>query len=334
MRTLLLNQRDVGSLLSMKDVIASVEACYMAYCSGQVIQPDIVSVELPQFNGEMDIKSGYSESTRMISVKCASGFYDNQKNSGLPNSLSTVLLFDGSTGFPLCIMDGSLITGYRTGAAGAISAKLLARKDSKTIAVLGTGEQARMQVLALKEVLDFERILVFGRSAGQLAEYKKEMELLPGISLELCDATEAAVRNSDIVITTTPSKAPVVKKEWVRPGTHIIAVGADMEGKQELDAALFAGAKIVVDNRAQCTTRGETQNPLKQGIIRPEDIHCEIGEILLGNKPGRTNDSEITIFDTTGMAVQDNVTAAAIYRRALERKLGEFYDFISKEVLL
>jgi alanine dehydrogenase len=334
MKTLLLKKSDVESLLSMKDVITSVEAGYMAYCSGQVIQPDIVSIELPQYNGEMDIKSGYSESTRMISVKCASGFYDNQKNPGLPNSLSTVLLFDGSTGFPLCIMDGSLITGYRTGAAGAISAKLLARKDSKTIAVLGTGEQARMQILALKEVLDFDRILVFGRSAEQLAEYKKDMALMPGISVELCDTAEHAVRNADIVITTTPSKAPIVKKEWVRPGTHIIAVGADMEGKQELDAALFAGAKIVVDNRAQCTTRGETQNPLKLEIISQQEIHCEIGEILLGHKPGRMDDNEITIFDTTGMAVQDNVTAAAIYSRALERKLGDYYDFISKEVHL
>ena len=327
MKTLLLKKSEVMQLLNMKDVIASVEEGFKAFCSGQVIQPDIVSVELPEQNGEMDIKAGYSESTKMISVKCASGFYDNQKTSVLPNSLSTVLLFDGRTGFPLCIMDGSQITGYRTGAAGAVSAKLLARKDSKKVAVIGTGEQSRMQTRSLKAVLDFEKIQIWGRSAEQLASYQIEMEKEIGCIVEISETPEEAVSSADIIITTTPSKVPVIKKEWVRAGTHIIAVGADMEGKQELEASLFGGAKIVVDNLSQCITRGETQNPLKSGVIKIEDIYCEIGQILLGQKPGRENDSEITIFDTTGMAVQDNVTAVKIYERALALGLGAYYDF-------
>jgi len=328
LKTLLLKRSDVKSLLNMRDVIRSVEEGYMAYGRGQVIQPDIVSIELPEYCGEMDIKAGYSKSTRMISVKCASDFYENQRLSNLPNSLSTVLLFDGSSGFPLCIMDGSLITGFRTGAAGAVSARLLARKDSRTVAVIGTGEQARMQVRALREVLNFERIRVFGRSAAQAALYRQEMEPELKCAIEICDTPEAAINDADIIITATPAGEPIVEKAWVRPGAHIIAVGADMEGKQELDAALFQGAKIVVDNRSQCMTRGETQNALRRGLIRQDEIHCEIGEILLGQKPGRENDTEITIFDTTGMAVQDNVTAAKIYTGALERKLGEYYDFM------
>lgn len=328
MKTLLLKKSDVLKLLDIKEVIASVEEGYKAYCSGQVTQPDIVSVEIPEHNGEMDIKSGYSKNTQIISVKCASGFYDNQKKTELPNSMSTVLLFDGSTGFPLCIMDGSLITGYRTGAAGAVSARVLARKDAKDVAVIGTGEQARMQILALNAVLPVERILVWGRSAEQLSVYRREMEEAVGCKVEICAEPEAAVKTADIIITTTPSKTPIVKKEWIRPGSHIIAVGADMEGKQELDAAIFQGAKVVVDNRSQCMTRGETQNPLKQEIISQEEIHCEIGEILLGRKPGRENDAEITIFDATGMAVQDNVTAAKIYERAIALKLGKYYDFM------
>lgn len=328
MKTLLLKKSEVKSLLNMKDVIASVEEGYKAFCSGQVIQPDIVSIEIPESSGEMDVKAGYSKSSRMISVKCASGFYDNQRTTNLPNSLSTVLLFDGSTGFPLCIMDGSLITGYRTGAAGAVSAKLLARKDSKTVAVIGTGEQARMQVLALKEILDFERITVWGRAAEQAALYKQEMEPALKCSVDIAETPEAAVKEADIVITTTPGKSPLVMREWIRPGTHIIAVGADMEGKQELDAELFRGAKIVVDNIRQCITRGETQNPLRLGVITPENVHCEIGQILLGEKPGRESDTELTIFDTTGMAVQDNATAAKIYARALELNLGQYYDFM------
>lgn len=328
MKTLLLNKSEVKSVLDMKDVIASVEEGYKAFCLGQVIQPDIVSIEIPECCGEMDIKAGYSESSRMISVKCASGFYENQRTSDLPNSLSTVLLFDGGTGFPLCIMDGSLITGYRTGAAGAVSAKLLARRDSRNVAVIGTGEQARMQVRALKEVLDIDRIIVWGRTGEQTALYKKEIEAELRCTVEIAETPEAAVKGADIVITTTPGKSPLLKEEWIRPGTHIIAVGADMEGKQELDAGLFRGAKIVVDNLRQCMTRGETQNPLRQGVIATEDIHCEIGNILLGEKPGRENDTELTIFDTTGMAVQDNATAAKIYARALELSLGWYYDFM------
>lgn len=332
MKTLLLNKSEVQSLLNMRDAIDSVEEGYKAFCSGQVIQPDIVSVELPQYCGEMDIKAGYAHNTRMISVKCASGFYENQRLSGLPNSMSTVLLFDGSSGFPLCIMDGSLITGYRTGAAGAVSAKLLARGDSKTVAVIGTGEQARMQARALKEVLSFDTIRVWGRSVDQAALYKREMEAELQCCVTVCETPESAVKEADIIITVTPGKTPVIEKKWVRPGTHIIAVGADMEGKQELDPSLFLGAKIVVDNRNQCITRGETQNPLRCGLIRPEEIHCEIGEILLGLKPGRENAEEITIFDTTGMAVQDNVTASKIYARALEQMLGENFDFMGRNV--
>lgn len=328
MKTLLLNKSEVMSLLDMKAVITSVEDGYRAYCSGQVIQPDIVSIEIPESNGEMDVKAGYSQNTRMISVKCASGFYDNQRKTDLPNSLSTVLLFDGSTGALLCIMDGSLITGYRTGAAGAVSAKLLARKDGKTVGVIGTGEQARMQIRALKTVFDIENLHAWGRSADQLSRYCREIGAETSCAVKSCETPEAAARDADILITTTPGKAPLIKKEWIRPGTHIIAVGADMEGKQELDADLFAGAKIVVDNLNQCITRGETQNPLKQGIIKVDEIHCEIGQILLGQKPGRENDNEITIFDTTGMAVQDNVTAVQIYEQALALKLGAYYDFM------
>lgn len=328
MKTLLLKKSEVNSLLNMKDVIASVEEGYKAFCSGQVIQPDIVSIEIPENNGEMDIKAGYSKSSQMISVKCASGFYENQRTTELPNSQSTVLLFDGGTGFPLCIMDGSLITGYRTGAAGAVSAKLLARKDSRTVAVIGTGEQARMQVRALKEVLDFDCIRIWGRSADQASLYKREIEEELKCSVEVSETPETAVNFADIVITTTPGKSPLIKKEWIRAGTHITAVGADLEGKQELDVEVFRSAKIVVDNLRQCMTRGETQNPLRQGVISTEDIHCEIGQILLGEKPGRESDAELTIFDTTGMAVQDNATAAKIYARALELNLGQYYAFM------
>jgi alanine dehydrogenase len=328
LETLLLKKEEVRSLLKIEAVIASVEEGYKAYSTGKTIQPQIVSIELPEQNGEMDIKAGYSRNTGMISVKCASGFYDNQDKGTFPNSMSTVLLFNGDTGFPVCIMDGSLITGIRTGAAGAVSARLLARKDSKTAAVIGTGEQARMQILALKAVMDIKTVRLFGRSHEKMEAYQEEMSAQTDCLIELCATPEEAVKYADIIITATPSKSPIVKREWVRPGTHIIAVGADMEGKQELEASLFQNARIVVDHIDQCITRGETQNPLRYGLIEETNIDCEIGQILLGSKNGRIDDQEITIFDMTGMAVQDNITAAKIYERALAFRIGTYYDFM------
>lgn len=327
MKTLLLNQNDVRLLLDPDEVIAAVEAAYIACSSGQTVQPSIVSIEIPEYSGEMDVKASYTRSTGIISVKCASGFYENQKNAALPNSMSTLLLFDGTTGFPLCILDAGLITGWRTGAAGAISARLLARADSKTAAIIGTGEQARMQLRALKTVIDLHEVRLWGRSLEQMNAYREEMSQEIDCDIHLCSSPEEAVREADIIVTTTPSSHPLIRQDWVSPGAHIIAVGADMEGKQELDPMLFRDARIVVDSLSQCKIRGEVQNPLRLGIIKEACVHGEIGQILLGKISGREKDSEITIFDLTGMAVQDNVTAAKIYQRALALKLGTYYDF-------
>lgn len=328
MKTLLLKRKDVSSLITPDMAISAVEESYMAYSRGDTIQPPIVSIELPERNGEMDVKAGYSNTTKVISVKCASGFYDNRISSEFPNSMSTLMLFDGNTGFPLCMMDAGAVTGWRTGAAGAVSAKLLARKNAKTAAIIGTGDQARMQLLALTSVAEIESMSLWGRSQDQMRLYLEEMCNKVTCRITLADTPQSAVMDADIVITTTPASEILIKRDWIRPGTHIIAVGADMEGKQELDPLLFKGAKVVVDHLEQCSLRGELQNPLGQGVIRREEIHCEIGHILLGNKTGRETKDEITIFDMTGMAIQDNVTALKIYQSALDLGLGTYYDFM------
>lgn len=327
MKTLLLNKDEVSKLIDMQMVIDAVEKGYVAFNQKKAIQPNIMSIEIPKNNGELDIKACYLESTDKISVKAASGFWDNRKKYNINNSLSTVIIFDGKTGAPKCIMDGSLITGYRTGAAGAISSKYLAKNNSKIIAIIGCGNQAKMQVKALKEILDFKKINVWSISPKDMQDYKTDVEEMLGVSVNVCDTAKNAVNNADIIISTTPSKEPIVKKDWLKKGVHIVAVGADMEGKQELDENIFADAKIVNDNIAECIHRGETQNPINKSIIKKSDIYSEIGEIIAGEKIGRENDSEITIFDTTGMAVQDNVTAIAIYEAAIKQNIGTYYEF-------
>lgn len=328
MKTLLLSINDVKEALCMDDVIHAVEEGYLAYHYGKVQQPDIVSMEMPENNGETDIKSCYNKVNERISVKIASGFYDNGKKNTLPTMIGTILLFDGENGVPLCVMDGSLITGIRTGAAGAISAKLLARKNSKKVAVFGAGGQARMQIYALNHVLPVEEVRVYSEYQEELQAYKKEIEENINAKVILCDTPKMAMEGVDIAISTTPSKQYFVDQSLVKPGMHIIAVGADMEGKNEWDPSIFAHAKIVNDSIAQCTSRGETRNAIISGIIQQENIYAEIGQLLAGEKPLREKDDEITIFDTTGMGIQDNMTAVMVYEAAKKKGLGKYFEFI------
>ena len=328
METLLLSQQDVQASLSIPEVIRAVEAGYRAFHAGHVQQPDIVSLEIPAHSGETDIKSCYNPANETISVKIASGFYENSRSHHLPNMIGTVLLLDGRTGAPVCIMDGGLITGIRTGAAGAISCRLLARKDARTVAMIGGGGQARMQIRCLAATMDIRTVQVFSPYPDELPRYREDIERETGLTVVLCDTPEQAMRGADIAISTTPSTHALVRHSLVEPGTHIVAVGADMAGKNEWDPEVFRGAKVVTDSTAQCVARGETRNAILAGVITREDIYAEIGGLLSGEKPLRENDREITIFDTTGMGIQDNVTAVRVYELAREKGLGQSFRFL------
>ncbi len=327
METLLLSKNDVQAILTMDNVIAAVKDGYLAFQQGKIRQPDIVSMEMPEYNGETDIKSCCNLLNKYVSVKIASGFYDNGKINDLPTMIGTIQILDATTGAVLCIMDGSLITGIRTAAAGAVSAEYLARKDSETVCVIGSGTQARLQIYALSHVLPIKQVRVYSRNTSALLKYKEDVETELPVSVTVCDTVEIALQIADVIVTTTPSKNFLVPAEFIRKGTHIIAVGADMAGKNELEPSIFCNAKIVNDSIAQCISRGETRNAVISGYIKESDIYGEIGELIAEKKPGRTNNDEITIFDTTGMAVQDNVTAAMVYQAAVNRNLGRWFSF-------
>jgi ornithine cyclodeaminase/alanine dehydrogenase len=244
--------------------------------------------------------------------------------------MGTILLFDAKSGALICVMDGSLITGLRTGASGAVSVKALARKDARTITSIGTGNQARMQIQAIREVMQIEAIHAWDSSPASLARYKADIEGAFGIPVVMAQSKQEAVAQADILITTTRGTGSLVQAAWVKPGTHIVAIGTDQRGKQEFEPEIFRNARIVNDSIAQCTDKGETWHALDKNIIAREGIHAEIGEILLGKKPGRERDEDITIFDSTGMAIQDNTTAGRIYRSALERHVGTFFSFFER----
>ncbi len=328
METLLLNKDEVSSLIDLDAVLEAVENGYRSFNSGMVVQPDFMAVTLPGTHQGIDFKGGLDMGSGYMTLKSSSGGFDNNPKSGLPIGMNTVLLFEARTSALKCIMDGTWITGCRTGAAGAISVKYLARADAGKLCVIGAGKQARRQLLAMMRVRKLTEVRAWDALEEFLDAYVKEMSTETGLKIRECTTAEEAVRGADIVVTTTRARSgPIVRKDWIQPGTHIAAIGADMPGKQELYADVFTGAKIVNDSINLCLKSGETRNAVEAGIIRPEDIHAEIGEIILGKQPGRESPDEVTIFDTVGMAIQDIVTAAMLYKSACEKGLGTRYEF-------
>jgi alanine dehydrogenase len=326
--TLLLNQDEVGSLVDRDAVLAAVEEGYRSFNSGKVVQPDFMLLDIPGSRRGWDVKGGMDLGSGFMSLKASSGGNDDNPKVGLPVAMNTVLLFELQHCTLQCVMDGSWITRVRTGAAGAISVKYLARQDAKVLAVIGSGKQARNQLLAMMRVRKLTEVRVWDALTQFLDEYVEEMAAETGLKIVKCGSAEEAVRPADIIVTTTRGRSgPLVKREWVKPGTHIAAVGADAPGKQEIDAEIFRGAKVYCDSIPLCLHHGEVRNPVEGGIIAREEIRGEIGEILLGTKPGRENADEITIFDTVGMAIQDVAMAVSLYRAALEKGMGTRYAF-------
>lgn len=330
MGTLLLNKTDVGDIVDLDKVLDAVEDGYRSFQKGSVTQPNFIDLYRPGGSGLLDIKAGLDAGSGRMSIKASSGGYANNPAKGLPTGINLVTLYDSDTSEILCIMDGTWITGCRTAAAGAISVKYLARKDASKIAILGSGKQARWQIRAISRVRKLTDVYVWGRTAENANAYADEIGAELGLNMHVCETSEEAVRNADIVVTATRAGiGPIVKREWVKPGTHIVAVGTDTPGKQELDADVFPGARIVCDSIDFCQVRGDLQHPLKEKLIQLSDVYGEIGEILLGEKSGRADEDEITIFDTVGMPIQDLAMANYIYSDAKARGLGTDWDFMA-----
>jgi len=325
---IILSQEDVKKCLPMSKAIQAVREAYMAFAKGRVKMPPVMHLDVSQYNGEIDIKSGYIEDFGLIGTKIASGFYDNHK-LGLPPGIAIIILMDLKTSMPLAIMDGTYVTAYRTGAAGAVAANVLAKKDSEIIGVIGAGTQARMQILALREIFTLKKVKVWDINDTAKDLYSKEMSEQLNITVESVDSVKDAVFESDIVVTVTPSKKALVMKDWIKNGTHINAIGADGPGKQELDPMIIKMAdKVVVDSLEQCKIIGEIQHALKKGLVKEKDIHAEIGQILIGDKKGRESDDEITLFDSTGLAAQDIAAANIVYKQAKEKGMGNVISLL------
>ena len=321
LKVLLLSRADVEGLISMREAIEAVEGAFRAKGLGKAQMPPKSYIYFNRYEGDFRVMPAYLEEQGAAGVKIVNAHPLNPEKHGLPTVMATIVLLGPETGAPLAIMDGTWITNIRTGAGGAVAAKYLAREDSRIVAMVGAGVQARTQLLALKEVLDIEEVRVNDLSAKKSERYAEEMSKQLGVNVKAIGDTKKAVDGADVVVTTTPSKKPILMNDWVSEGMHINAIGADAPGKQELDPQILERAKVVVDDVEQAIHGGEVNVPLSRGTIARGDIYADLGEVVTRKKPGRTSRDEVTVFDSTGLAVQDIATDWVVYKKA--RKAGK-----------
>lgn len=325
--TLLLTRKEIPALLSFSEYFEAVKAAFQAHAEQRSVAQGLLHLDADE--GEFHVKGGGLRLGRIyFAFKINAGFYRNSKLRGLPNIIGTIALCDGESGYPLAIMDSAEITRQRTAAAAAIAAKHLARSDAETITICGCGTQGEAQLFAMKWLLPLRKAYAFDSDAGQRERFAAKLSQQLGIAVEpVADAGEA-VRQSGIAVTCTPSRQPYLRAADVQPGTFIAAMGADSPEKQELDTEVLASGKVVVDILTQCEKVGELHHALEAGAMRREQVHAELGEVVAGHKPGRTSPDEITIFDSTGTALQDVAAAAAVYEKALAANVGARLNFL------
>jgi alanine dehydrogenase len=315
--TLLLTRSDVRALLTLEDCIAAVEEAFRLRGMGEVPPAGILGMAVG--GGGFHIKAAVLGNRFAAKVN---GNFSGNPQRGMPAIQGAVVLCDAGTGRPLAIMDSIEITIQRTGAATAVAAKYLARPGSEVATICGCGNQGRVQLRALSRVLPLVRAFTFDTDPLRAREFSAELAAELGIEISPRADLAQAVSRSDVCVTCTPSREPILHRGVLRPGTFLAAVGSDSADKQELDPAILSSAKVVVDALDQCAEIGELHHALKASLMAREDVHAELGEIVAGRKPGRTSEEEIIVFDSTGTALQDVAAAAAVYENALRRSAG------------
>lgn len=325
-KTLLLTKKEIERLVTMKEAIDVAEEAFRDYALGKAQMPPKVYLHLDHYQGDFRAMPAYVASSDSCILKWVN-VHPRNKLIGLPTVMAVVILSDPQNGFPLCIMDGTYLTSLRTGAAGGIAAKYLARKDSHVVGLVGCGAQAQTQLLALRQLFDLKEVKVWGHKKPYVDRFIREMKKFK-FPLQATESIERCVQNSDIVVTTTPSRRPLVKFPWLKKGAHINAMGADAKGKEELDPYILKNAKVVIDDWAQASHSGEINVPLRRKFISRRHIYAELGQIVAGQRKGRRDDNEITVFDSTGLAIQDAAMAHLIYKEAKRKKLGRWIKLV------
>lgn len=322
MDVLVLSDNDIKNAVDMDKVVELVETAFREKGLRRVQMPPKIYVFFDRYHGDLRAMPAYLEFLDIAGVKLVNSHPRNPSTYGLPTVMATIMLFDPRTGTPLCVMGGTWITGARTGGAAAVATKYLARSDASTVGIVGAGFLAMFHVEALAKITDVDKVYVYDVNRSKAERLSEEVVRRFDLKVLVADTPKDAVESADVLATLTPAKSPIVMDGWLREGVHINAMGADAPGKQEIDYRVLKKAKIVVDDFEQAVHSGEVNVPISQGLLRREDIYAELGEIVAGLKNGREDYKEITLFDSTGLAIQDVIVAHHVYVEALKKGLG------------
>ena len=316
-------EREIAGLLTPSDCFSAVEKVFASMANRSAYNFPVIREAIGHADALYGFKSGFDRESLALGLK-SGGFWPGNMAKGLTNHQSTVFLFDADTGRCRAVVGGNLLTALRTAAASAISIKYLARKDAKVLGMIGAGHQSTFQLRAALEQRPFERILGWNYHPEMLGRLEREAQER-GLPFEAVDLDRLGAE-SDVIITITSSFAAILKTAQVKPGTHLACMGTDTKGKQEVEAELVAAATIFTDEVAQSVTIGEAQHAVAEGLLTEQAI-VEIGAVINGAHPGRTSAQEITLFDGTGVGLQDLAVASAAVERAIEKGIAIDIDF-------
>ena len=330
METLLLDPEDVDENTEMRAVIVAVEEAFEAYEADRVEMPAKSYVDLPEYDGDFRSMPAYMDSGEWdaAGVKWVNVHTDNPVDHDLPTVMGTMIYSDPETGFPLALLDGTTLTRKRTGAAAAVATDHLAVADATSLGIVGAGVQSYTQLEAISAVRDIEEVIVADRREAAVEAFVETF----GDAFDVRGGTIAEAASCDVLSTVTPVEEPIVSAEDVGEHTHVNAMGADAPGKNELAPGVLTSGKLVIDDYEQCTHSGEINVPWGEGILDDGDIYAELGEIVAGKRPGRTAEDGVTVFDSTGLAIQDVAAAHAVYERAKGRGNGTAFGLVDTRI--
>lgn len=324
--TILINRNQVASLLTVKECISAVEHVFKLRASGGAQPPKILGLNAP--SGGFHIKAGILALNKTYFVaKANANFPDNRLKNNLPTIQGIIVVSDAENGRLLALMDSIEITIIRTGAATAVAAKYLSRENSKVVTIVGCGNQGKISLRALLNVRSPERVFAFDKDTNVSKVFAMELSRELNIRIDPANDLKLALTTSDICITCTPSKNFFITERDIRPGTFIAAVGSDSEEKQEIDPVLLSKHKVIADSIEQCATIGELHHAISNKLMKREDVHAELGDVILTQNRGRESENEIIIFDSTGTALQDVAAAAIVYEKAVKKNIGLRFNF-------
>ncbi len=320
---LLLSARDVTALLTVSDCVSAVEQGFRALGEGKLPPPELLSLHSEL--GGLHVKAAvWMNGSHYFVAKANANFPSNPKTNGLPTIQGVIILCDAKTGELLALLDSVEITALRTGAATAVAARKLARADSRVVTICGCGRQGEIQLRSLLQVLPIHTVFAYDLDPAAAQRFAAEHNSL---DLRAIEDVHEAIRRSDVIITCTPAHKFFVRSRDVRPGTFIAAVGADNEHKQEIDPRLFVKNKVVVDSLAQCLKIGDLHHAVTEGFASAESVHAELADVIAGRSVGRTSEEEVTLFDSTGIAIEDAAAAALVYEKAIRAGIGSRFSF-------